>query len=217
MIQSHHSIELESLKIGEKVILAGWLQEIIFESPIEMLLRDQYGLVKVLFKDPLISNELIKYNLESVVRIECIIQSMEIFNNIFLPKVLGTKLELLSESGPLPFSIFSNEEPNASIEANFRHLTLRKPQNKNNILFVQETCNNIRSQLNINGFQEVNLLARYCESVDVEVDENYIIPSRLSLAPLLETIPDNFDKCFQFIYRPIDMFTPLPFGIKGLG
>lgn len=221
LLKTHTCAAVQGLKPGEQVTLGGWLQAFQNEQPPAILLRDQSGVVRVVLEDQKLADRMLQVEVESVLQIVGIVRSGLSTDEVIIShklnvEVLAQEFQILSAAKPLPFPVDSDEATDEHQEQAYRYLVLRRPQFHRNLTAVSEVRRVIRYSLIDRGFIEVdNLRQEYQDSFGVELNGEYLTPSRLSLTPLLGTLSTNMKKCYQFVHAPVNPRIPLPFGIEG--
>lgn len=222
MLRTHTCDEINGLESGHQVILAGWLHSVQGQRPLVIQLRDRSGIAKVVFEDPVITKEVRELYIESVIQVTGfvrVIHSLSAENESAGRdvEVSATEFQVLNPSVPFPSSITSDEGMDEHEEQEYRFLALRNPRFKKNLEAVANVRRIIRDYLDKQGFIEVYLPRDYQNDYNygIQLDDSYLTPSRLSLAPLLGTALTKMERCYQFVRSPINSNIPLPFGIEG--
>ncbi len=172
--------------INKEVELFGWVhKERKLGGMIFILLRDKSGLVQLVFNDQTDKNifkiaETLKN--EYCIRVEgkIIARTPDMINKTMPTgkiEVEVKKLEILSESIPLPFNIFEETDANENIGLKYRYLQLRKPKYQEILKLRHNVCRAIREYLD-NEFVEVETPI-LCKSTP-EGARDYVVPSRLN-------------------------------------
>ncbi len=164
---------------GRGVTLAGWVHRLRDLGGLTFIdLRDGSGIVQLVCRDLPAAHGLSR---EDVIRVEGTVQLREA-PNPDLPtgevEVAVERLEVLSRSRPLPFSL-DEDPPRAGEETRlrFRYLDLRRPRMQRNLRLRHRVAMAIRSYLDRQGFVEVEtpLLTRSTP----EGARDFLVPSRL--------------------------------------
>lgn len=213
MLRTHISADLAKLPPGEQVTLAGWLSAKLDITPLVIELRDQWGMIRVICQDASQQKILNQTTLESTIQVVGIIQYRQGADGQVTPEVICTQFNILSNARPLPIQLkdYINGDP----DFRYRYLTLRRENYRRNIQMVSKLRQFLRTRLEKAGFLEVDFANIFMDVSEVPLNSQYLIPSRLSIAPLLDSIPSEYKKCFQFFSAPIDPHIPPPFGIQG--
>ena len=175
-------------KIGEKVLLQGWVNTRRNMSKIVFIdLRDRSGLAQVIFApqelDATSLEAAKKIRPEFVVEVEGMVRARpknQINKN--LPtgaiEILAKKLTILAEAKTPPFTI-DNEIISASEELRlkYRYLDLRHERVKNNLLLRHRIIKSLRDYLNEQEFLEVE--TPILTKGTPEGAREFVVPSRL--------------------------------------
>lgn len=166
--------------VGQHVKLAGWVENIRDHGGVSFIdLRDFYGVVQVVMRD----GALIK----GITREDCISVEGDIERRdeeTYNPKLpSGTvelnckKVEILGKVREnLPFEIISSKDTREDVRLKYRFLDLRNRKVKDNIVFRAEVIKFLRSQMEEEGFLEVQTPILCASSPEGARD--YIVPSR---------------------------------------
>jgi len=178
--RSVHCCELTKQRIGETVLVAGWIDTIRDHGGVLFLdLRDHFGITQVVVHD----DAMIKgFTRESVVSFEGKVVAREDEN--INPKlttgdieVHATSAKLLGGALPnLPFEIMDSTNVREEVRLKYRYLDLRNPAVHENIIFRSKVINFIRRKMEDLGFLEVT--TPILTSSSPEGARDYIIPSR---------------------------------------
>ncbi|MFZ3045071.1 MAG: aspartate--tRNA ligase, partial [Desulfatirhabdiaceae bacterium] len=187
MRRTHHCNALNSIHVGEEVVLMGWVQRrrdhggVIFVD-----LRDREGITQVVFNPEISQNVHIKAH---EIRSEFVIgvrgrveQRPDGMTNPNLAtgdiEVLVSDLKLLNAAKTPPFLIEDNVDVSEQLRLKFRHLDLRRPQLQKNIILRNRASVAIRNYLTDNGFLEIEtpVLTRSTP----EGARDYLVPSRVN-------------------------------------
>lgn len=205
-------------KVGEKVLLAGWVHfirkvgQIIF-----ILLRDRSGLVQVVFtpENKNLYQKAKELRSEFVILVEGKVQKRP--TKDINPKlktgeieVLAENLEILNRAKTLPFEISKDEkkeETKEELRLKYRYLDLRREKMKSNLILRHKVVKFCRDWLDKKGFLEIE--TPYITKGTPEGAREFIIPSRLHRGKfyVLPQAPQQFkqllmiagfEKYFQF-------------------
>jgi aspartyl-tRNA synthetase len=185
--RTHNCGELSKKHINKDVMLSGWVHKrrdlggLIFVD-----LRDRYGIAQIVFDPKTAQNysdaEKLKYEYVIIVHGK-VAERGESTKNKNLPtgeiEVFAERLEILSESKPLPFEIFESKkgEEEEELRLKYRFLELRREKLKNNILFRAEMIKRIRQYMESRDFVEVATPILTVSSPEGARD--YLVPSRV--------------------------------------
>lgn len=165
-------------KVGEKVILKGWVNNIRDHGQIAFVdLRDKTGNIQI------VVNEKIEFNKEWVVEVEGEISKRDskAFNkNISTGEIeiINPKFNILSKSEPLPFPIDTDgTEIDESVRLKYRFLDLRRPRLANIVQKKHDYILAVRNWMDKNRFMEV--ITPLLTSTSPEGARDFIIPSRV--------------------------------------
>ncbi|MEN9922541.1 MAG: Aspartate--tRNA ligase [Actinomycetota bacterium] len=158
MYRTHYSGEVTQKNIGEGVQLAGWVARRRDHGGVAFIdLRDASGVVQVVIRDESVAESI---RLEYCVQIEGLVEKRPEGNeNPDLPtgeiEVVASRVTVLSESAPLPFSISDKTEVGDEARLKWRYLDLRR-EKPAEALRTRSKMNQIaRTLLNNERFVEV--------------------------------------------------------------
>ncbi|HSO67406.1 MAG TPA: aspartate--tRNA ligase [Desulfatirhabdiaceae bacterium] len=187
MRRTHHCNALNSIHVGEEVVLMGWVQRrrdhggVIFVD-----LRDREGITQVVFNPEISQNVHIKAHeirSEFVIGVRGRVEKRpDGMTNPNLAtgdiEVLVSELKLLNAAKTPPFLIEDNVDVSEQLRLKFRHLDLRRPQLQKNIILRNRASVAIRNYLTDNGFLEIEtpVLTRSTP----EGARDYLVPSRVN-------------------------------------
>ncbi|MBI2450755.1 MAG: aspartate--tRNA ligase [Parcubacteria group bacterium] len=172
-------------KIGQSVILAGWVNvrrdhgKIIFID-----LRDRFGLCQLVFipKNKELYQEADKLRSEWVIEVEGVVNQRP--KGMENPKietgeleVLVEKLKILNAAKTPPFEINEEKAISEEIRLKYRYLDLRRERLKNNLVLRHEIIKFFRDWLSDRNFLEIEtpLLTKSTP----EGARDFVVPSRL--------------------------------------
>lgn len=168
-----------SSKIGNKVILYGWAQNIRDHGGIVFLdLRDRSGMVQVV-----LAKKMDRIENEAVVKVEGVVKKRP---KSMINKNIGTgeieiyveKITKLSSSQELPFPITgSGYDINEDIRMKYRYLDIRRERMLRNLVIRSRTVAFIRNFLIKEGFIEIE--TPILTKTTPEGARDFIVPSRL--------------------------------------
>ena len=189
MIRTHTCGELKKANLGEKVILAGWVNSYRNLGALLFIdLRDTYGLTQLSFNSEQAENlfaEASKLRHEWVVKItgEVVARPDKMINKTMSTGEIEIKvesLEVLSEAGDLPFQINNEDkfgEVNEALRLQYRFLDLRRPKLQAMLTAKDKLITYLRNYFHEAGFREIQtpILA----NSSPEGARDFLIPSRL--------------------------------------
>jgi aspartyl-tRNA synthetase len=180
MYRTHTSKEIGEGVLGEKVTLAGWIENIRDHGGVSFIdLRDFYGVVQVVMRD---TNLLHGLNKEDCIQVEGVIEKRD--EETYNSKIpTGTvelnckRVEILGKvREQLPFEIITSKEIREDVRLKYRFLDLRNRKVKDNVVFRAEVIKFLRKQMEDMGFMEVQTPILCASSPEGARD--YIVPSR---------------------------------------
>lgn len=186
MYKTHTCGELRSEHIGQRIVLAGWVNRRRDHGGVTFMdLRDRFGIVQVV-ADPEISSQAQK-ELEHV-RMEWVIQVEGIVSRRVAgmenPKLATGDIEVevhdvkvLNPSKTPPFVVSGEEVVDESTRLKYRYLDLRRERMKNNLTLRHRVVKFIRDYLDANDFLEVETPILF--KTTPEGARDYLVPSRL--------------------------------------
>jgi len=190
MLRTHTCGELRSEDVNKHVSICGWVNKYRDLGGLHFMdLRDKYGVTQLSFGEYLKDNqkleELKKVSLESVVRIEGIVNSRPLeAKNKNMPtgevEISVTKLELLSRSDidSIPFLPFGAVEATDDLKLKYRYLELRTNKLQDILKLRSQACFMAREVLMSENFVEVETPILYKSTPEGARD--YIVPSRVN-------------------------------------
>ena len=178
---THHCIDLDITKIGEKVTVSGWIETIRDHGGVLFLdLRDNTETLQVVSNDDSIFKGLAK---ESVIKVTGVIRKRD--EETYNPKIktgeielLIDKLELLSPSlHELPFEITNSKSTKEDVRLKYRYLDMRNKKVKEKILLRSQVLNFLREKMHKLDFTEIQTPILTASSPEGARD--FVVPSRL--------------------------------------
>ena len=196
--------------IDSTLRVAGWVENIRDHGGVSFIdLRDMYGVLQVVIRDP----ELLKgIKKEECISVSGIIEKRD--EETYNPKIQSGTIELDAKEinvlgqvyTTLPFEVMTSKEVREDVRLKYRYLDLRNQKVKDNILFRSQVISFLRQKMTEMGFVEIQTPILCASSPEGARD--YIVPSRkykgkfyaLTQAPqqykqLL--MVSGFDKYFQ--------------------
>jgi len=183
--RSHKCNELRNKDVGNKVLLAGWINKKRDHGNLLFIdLRDNYGVTQcIIDKENKNFSSLEKIQLETVIRIEGNIKSR---SNETINKALDTgeievvieKFDILGNCKELPLPVFSDQEYAEEIRLKYRFLDLRRKKLHENIILRSKVISFIRNEMSQLGFLEFQ--TPILTSSSPEGARDFLVPSRLN-------------------------------------
>ena len=176
--------ELNKEKIGEEVIVSGWVQRqrdlggLIFVD-----LRDRSGIIQLAFDD---TTDPAVFEKAGVLRSEFVVMAkgkvrMRSSVNTEIPtgeiEIEVTELKILGESETPPFEILPNSAANEELRLKYRYLDLRRAPLQRNILMRHKIAKVTRDYFDENGFIEIETPTLIKSTPEGARD--YLVPSRV--------------------------------------
>lgn len=186
MLKTHQCGEISRAKIGETVVLNGWVQRrrdlggVLFID-----LRDRSGLVQIVF-NPAFSGDALKIGDRSrnefvlAVKGTVVERDKETINPNMKTgevEVQITDIEILNAAKNPPFFIEDGIEIDESLRLKYRYLDLRRPEMQQTLMLRSKAAKIFRDFLDENGFIDVEtpILANSTP----EGARDYLVPSRV--------------------------------------
>lgn len=172
--------DIDENKIGEKVLVSGWVDSVRDHGGILFLdLRDSKGVLQVTSQDEEMFKNLSK---ESVVRIEGTIKKRN--EDDYNEKIKTGKIELVAEkldvlskcNHTLPFEIKTSKTVSDDIRLKYRYLDLRNPKMHDTVTLRSDLLHFIRNKMHDLGFTEVQTPILTTSSPEGARD--FVVPSR---------------------------------------
>ena len=176
--------ELTKEKIGEEVVVSGWVQRqrdlggLIFVD-----LRDRSGIIQLAFDDttdPAVFEKAGSLRSEFVVMAKGKVR-MRSSINTEIPtgeiEIEVTELKILGESETPPFEILPNSAANEELRLKYRYLDLRRAPLQRNILMRHKIAKVTRDYFDENGFIEIETPTLIKSTPEGARD--YLVPSRV--------------------------------------
>ena len=176
--------ELTKEKIGEEVVVAGWVQRqrdlggLIFVD-----LRDRTGIIQLAFDD---TTDRDIFNKAGTLRGEFVVMAkgkirMRSSVNTEIPtgeiEIEVTELKILGESETPPFEILPDSAAKEELRLKYRYLDLRRAPLQRNILMRHKIAKVTRDYFDENGFIEIETPTLIKSTPEGARD--YLVPSRV--------------------------------------
>lgn len=208
--------ELNESNIGQKVILAGWIQTIRDKGFLTWIdLRDRYGITQLVFDEQRTDKDLIdkakKLGREFVIQASgTVIERSS--KNPNLPtgaiEILVEELSILNPSLVPPFTIEDETDGGEELRMKYRYLDIRRNPVKEKLIFRSKVAQLVRNYLSQEGFIEVETPVLIKSTPEGARD--FVVPSRMNPGQFyaLPQSPQTFkqllmvgglDKYFQLV------------------
>ncbi|MXO31908.1 aspartate--tRNA ligase [Apibacter sp. B2912] len=208
--------ELNESNIGQKVILAGWIQTIRDKGFLTWIdLRDRYGITQLVFDEQRTDKNLIdkakKLGREFVIQASgTVIERSS--KNPNLPtgaiEILVEELSILNPSLVPPFTIEDETDGGEELRMKYRYLDIRRNPVKEKLIFRSKVAQLVRNYLSQEGFIEVETPVLIKSTPEGARD--FVVPSRMNPGQFyaLPQSPQTFkqllmvgglDKYFQLV------------------
>ena len=188
MLRTHTCGELNTSNIGQKVVLAGWVNSVRNHGGLVFVdLRDRYGLIQVKFNqagDQDAANVAEKLHNEWVIKVTGEVEARpadmaNVKTATGAIEVVASEIEILSAAKTLPFEINEdkNSEANESLRLKYRFIDLRRPKLQKMLAVKDAVITYIREYFHQQGFIDVQtpILA----NSSPEGARDFLVPSRL--------------------------------------
>jgi len=188
MLRTHTCGELNTSNIGQKVVLAGWVNSVRNHGGLVFVdLRDRYGLTQVKFNqagDQDAANAAEKLHNEWVIKVTGAVEARpaDMANAKTATgtiEVVANEIEILSAAKTLPFEINEdkNSEANESLRLKYRFIDLRRPKLQKMLAVKDAVITYVREYFHQQGFIDVQtpILA----NSSPEGARDFLVPSRL--------------------------------------
>ena len=166
--------------IDSTLRVAGWVENIRDHGGVSFIdLRDMYGVLQVVIRDP----ELLKgIKKEECISVRGIIEKRD--EETYNPKIQSGTIELDAKEinvlgqvyTTLPFEVMTSKEVREDVRLKYRYLDLRNQKVKDNILFRSQVISFLRQKMTEMGFVEIQTPILCASSPEGARD--YIVPSR---------------------------------------
>ncbi len=201
--------------VGEHIIIKGWVQKIRNHGGVLFVdVRDREGVIQTVWPEyfnSIHADLLITIKPEEIVEISGFVRRRpeESINHQMKTgevEILGSGINLISSTLPLPFEISKETQINEALRLKYRYLDLRRESLNKNILYRSKISKLVRDYFHKNDFIEVEtpLIVKYTPGGA----RNFLVPSRsftgkffaLAESPQIYKqllMIANFDKYFQ--------------------
>ena len=178
---THYCKDLDITKVGENIIVSGWIENIRDHGGVLFLdLRDNTDVIQVVSNDDSIFKGLTK---ESVIKVSGIIRKRDedTFNDKIKTgeiELLVNELEILGKSKhELPFEIITSKNTKEDLRLKYRYLDMRNKKVKDNLVLRSEILHFLRNKMYNLGFTEIQTPILTASSPEGARD--FVVPSRL--------------------------------------
>ena len=166
--------------VGKTLKVAGWVENIRDHGGVSFVdLRDMYGVLQVVMRDPSLLKGLVK---EDCISIEGKMEHRDA--DTYNPKIPTGTIELEAHKvtvlgrvrQTLPFEIMTSKENREDLRLKYRYLDLRNRKVKENMIFRSRVISFLRQKMTEMGFLEIQTPILCASSPEGARD--YIVPSR---------------------------------------
>ncbi len=181
MLRTHTCGELRKKHDGKTVKLAGWVHTIRAYNKVAFIdIRDRYGLTQVVYNPKKVKVDLKD---ESVILVEGeVVKRGEGFVNKKIStgdvEVKASSIKVLHQTEKLPFEVNKDKMVGDELRLKYRYLDLRKPINRDRLIFRAQVVQAVREFFDKEGFIEIETPMLVKETPEGARD--YIVPSRVN-------------------------------------
>jgi len=185
--RTHNCCQLRDCDIDKEVVLMGWVQHRRDHGGVIFIdLRDIEGITQIVFnpkfeKDTHEKAQEIRNEYVLGVKGKVIARPDDMLNKNMETgaiEVMVSELRIFSKARTPVFQIEERVEASETIRLQHRHLDLRRPRLKNNILTRHRTTMAIRNYLDDNGF--IDIETPFLTKSTPEGARDYLVPSRVN-------------------------------------
>ena len=181
--RTHNCNELRIENVGQKVVLAGWYENIrrVSKNLGFVVLRDYYGTTQIVPETEEMMEVFLSVNCESTLLVEGVVRERSNKN----PKIPTGDIEVVPEKvtvlgkciyNELPFEINRSREADENTRLKYRYLDLRNPDVKRKITLRSNIVYDLRKSMTEHGFLEITTPILTASSPEGARD--YLVPSR---------------------------------------
>lgn len=181
--RTHTCNELRSSHAGQKVILAGWYENMrkVSKNLGFLILRDFYGTTQIVIETEEMMEVLDGVNKESTLLIEGSVRERSSKNPGLETgdiEVVPDRIEVLGKClyNALPFEINQSRDADENARLKYRYLDLRNPLVKDKIVLRSKIVAELRQRMSDLDFLEITTPILTCSSPEGARD--YLVPSR---------------------------------------
>ena len=181
MLRTHTCGELRKKHEGKKVKLAGWVHTIRKYNKVGFIdIRDRYGITQIVYNPKKIKDD---FKDESVILVDGnVVKRGEGFVNDKIDtgdiEVKADSIKVLHKTEKLPFEVNRDKEVGDELRLKYRYLDLRKPKNRDRLIFRHKVVQAVREFLDKEDFIEIETPMLVKETPEGARD--YIVPSRVN-------------------------------------
>ena len=186
MYRDHNCGELNINNVGNKVVLAGWVQRIRNLGAMQFIdLRDEFGITQIIIAEDKkeLQRQVEKLVTETVIQVKGVVLERSNKNTKIPTGEIEIEAQEISVLGKcknvLPFEVNSDKtgEAREDLRLEYRFLDLRNEKLHNNILLRSKIMKTLRRKMDELGFTEIQtpILA----NSSPEGARDYLVPSRL--------------------------------------
>ncbi len=177
--------ELTIEHLGQKVVLAGWVQRVRELGGMTFLdLRDRYGITQLAFNDgwdELLMANARKFGREDVIQAKGVVIERSNKNALLSTgeiEIQVQELHLLNKAKLPPFTIEDETDGGDELRMQYRYLDIRRKPVRDNLLLRHKVGMEVRYWLNNHGFVDVE--TPFLIKSTPEGARDFVVPSRMN-------------------------------------
>ena len=185
MYRTQNCGELRIEHVGQKVVLAGWVQRSRKMGGMTFVdLRDRYGITQLVFNEETnaaLCAEANKLGREYVVQVVGTVSERFSKNEKMATgdvEIIVDELKVLNAAATPPFTIEENTDGGDDLRMKYRYLDLRRPNVRANLELRHKFCLAVRHFLDAKGFVEVETPVLVGSTPEGARD--FVVPSRMN-------------------------------------
>jgi aspartyl-tRNA synthetase len=185
MLRTHNCGELEISKVGQEVVLSGWVQKSRDLGGMTFIdLRDRYGITQLAFNMETNADLCLKarkLGREFVIQVKGLVAERESKNKKIATgeiEIIVTEIKVLNSSKTPPFTIENDTDGGEEIRMKYRYLDIRRNPIKENLMLRNKVGFEVRSYLHNIDFVEVE--TPYLIKSTPEGARDFVVPSRMN-------------------------------------
>ena len=185
MYRTQNCGELRMKNVGQKVVLAGWVQRCRKMGGMTFVdLRDRYGITQLVFNEEAnaaLCAEANKLGREYVVQVTGTVSERFAKNEKMATgdvEIIVDELKVLNAAATPPFTIEENTDGGDDLRMKYRYLDLRRPNVRANLELRHKFCLAVRHFLDAKGFVEVETPVLVGSTPEGARD--FVVPSRMN-------------------------------------
>ncbi|MBR2863850.1 MAG: aspartate--tRNA ligase [Bacteroidaceae bacterium] len=185
MYRTQNCGELRMENVGQKVVLAGWVQRCRKMGGMTFVdLRDRYGITQLVFNEEAnaaLCAEANKLGREYVVQVTGTVSERFAKNEKMATgdvEIIVDELKVLNAAATPPFTIEENTDGGDDLRMKYRYLDLRRPNVRANLELRHKFCLAVRHFLDAKGFVEVETPVLVGSTPEGARD--FVVPSRMN-------------------------------------